>query len=92
MSTNRREFIKGTAWMGAAAALASTNVACASTKLCGGKITVEWTRKDGKIEILIDIDGNIEAKYQGTPLFAGKNRFGTPPYPHLRGKHFQRTQ
>ena len=34
MSTNRREFIKGTAWMGAAAALASANVASAATKLC----------------------------------------------------------
>ena len=39
MSTNRRDFIKGTAWMGAAAALAG--VGCKSNKICApGSMTV----------------------------------------------------
>jgi alpha-L-rhamnosidase len=38
---------------------------CASTVLAGGKITVEWTRKDGNIELRIIIEGETEAKYKG---------------------------
>ncbi len=39
MSTNRRDFIKGTAWMGAAAALAGAG--CTSSKICApGSMTV----------------------------------------------------
>ncbi len=47
----------------------------ACTKLAGGKITVEWTRGDGKITLLINIEGNIEAKYKDSILNAGEHIF-----------------
>jgi alpha-L-rhamnosidase len=48
---------------------------CASTVLAGGKITVEWTRKDGNIELRINIEGKTEAKYKGFVLQNGEHIF-----------------
>ena len=48
---------------------------CASTVLAGGKITVEWTRKDGNIELRINIEGKTEAKYKGFILQNGEHIF-----------------
>ncbi len=48
---------------------------CASTTLAGGKITVEWTRKDSNIELRIKIEGGLEAKYAAEVLGAGEHIF-----------------
>ena len=48
---------------------------CASTVLAGGKITVEWTRKDSNIELRIIIEVGLEAKYAAEVLGAGEHIF-----------------
>jgi len=54
---------------------AEVNHVCAATTLAGGKITVEWTRKDSNIELRIIIEGGLEAKYGAEVLGAGKHIF-----------------
>ena len=51
------------------------NLVCASTKLKNGKISVKWTREDGKISLLIKVEGNVEVKYGDSELTAGKYEF-----------------
>ena len=48
---------------------------CASVKLADGRVTVEWTRKDGRITLRINIEGGLEAKYNNTALRAGEHIF-----------------
>ena len=51
MSTNRRDFLKGTVWMGAAAALAGAG--CRSNKICApGSMTVFADKPSDLLEIL----------------------------------------
>ena len=51
------------------------NRVCASTKLKNGKISVKWTREDGKIRLLINVEGNVEVKYGDSKLTAGEYEF-----------------
>ena len=45
MNTNRREFLKGTAWMGFTAAMAGSATAVAATKLCGAGAMTTYADK-----------------------------------------------
>ncbi len=47
----------------------------ACTKLAHGKIEIEWTREEGKITIRINIEGELEVKYNGTVLSSGEHVF-----------------
>ena len=51
------------------------NLVCASTKLKNGKISVKWTREDGKIRLLINVEGNVEVKYGDSKLTVGEYEF-----------------
>ncbi|MBQ2240959.1 MAG: family 78 glycoside hydrolase catalytic domain [Clostridia bacterium] len=51
------------------------NHVCANTALAGGKISVEWTRENKKITLRINIEGEVEVKYNNTVLRAGEHIF-----------------
>ena len=51
------------------------NLVCASTRLKNGKISVKWTRSDGKIQLLINIEGDVEVKYGDSKLTVGEYEF-----------------
>lgn len=51
------------------------NRVCASTRLKNGKISVKWTRSDGKIQLLINVEGNVEVKYGDSKLTVGEYEF-----------------
>lgn len=51
------------------------NLVCASTKLKNGKISVKWTRADGKIRLLINVEGKTEVKYGDSKLTVCKYEF-----------------
>ena len=51
------------------------NLVCASTKLKNAKISVKWTCADGKIRLLINVEGKAEVKYGDSKLTVGKYEF-----------------
>ena len=51
------------------------NRVCASTKLKNGKISVKWTREDGKIQLLINIECDVDVQYGDSKLTVGEYEF-----------------
>ena len=51
------------------------NLVCASTRLKNGKISVKWTRSDRKIQLLINVEGNVEVEYGDSKLTVGEYEF-----------------